>query len=186
MNRAEHEYMNMSSSLIESGYATVCGSKTYGLLREILQPKKPADTDIKVIVEELKKHYNPKPCETVEHFKFHSRMRKEGESVALFVAGLRNLSEHCNFGESLEDMLRDRLVCGINNNQIQKRFLAETVLNFQKAVEFALAMESASRSVGDLHMTKTNHPNSARSTEHVDKVTHEKQALEDKHKKQAQ
>ena len=109
---------------------SVCGSKTYGLLRDILQPKKPADTDIKVIF-------------------------------------LRNLSEHCNFGESLEDMLRDRLVCGINNHQIQKRLLAETVLNFQKAVELALAMESASRSVGDLHMTKTNYANSARSTEHA-------------------
>ena len=74
-------------------------------------------------------------------------------------------------------MLRDRFVCGINNNQIQKRLLAETVLNSQKAVELALAMESASKSVGDLHMTKTNHANSARSTEHVDKVTHGKQAL---------
>ena len=53
---------------------SVCGSKTYGLLRDILQPKKPADTDIKVIVEELKKHYNPKPSEIVERFKFHSQV----------------------------------------------------------------------------------------------------------------
>ncbi len=53
---------------------SVCGSKTYGLLQDILQPKKPADTDIKVIVEELKKHYNPKPSEIVERFKFHSQV----------------------------------------------------------------------------------------------------------------
>ena len=92
---------------------SVCGSKTYGLLRDILQSKKPADTEIKEIIEELKKYYNPKPSEIVERFKFHSRVRNEGESVATFVAGLRNLSEYCNFGESLEDMLRDRLVCGI-------------------------------------------------------------------------
>ena len=78
---------------------SVCGSKTYGLLRDILQPKKPADTEIKEIIEELKKYYNPKPSEIVERFKFHSRVRKEGESVATFVAGLRNLSEYCNFGD---------------------------------------------------------------------------------------
>ena len=53
-------------------------------------------------------------------------------------------------------MLRDRLVCGINNHQIQKRLLAEHDLKYQKAVELALAMESASKNVGDLHMTKTN------------------------------
>lgn len=143
---------------------SVCGSKTYGLLRDILQPKKPADTEIKEIIEELKKHYNPKPSEIVERFKFHSRLQKDGESVATFVACLRSLSEHCNFGESLEDMLRDRLVCGVNNHQIQKRLLAEPGLKYQKAVELALAMESASKNVGDLHMTKTN-ANSARSTE---------------------
>ena len=76
---------------------SVCGSKTYGLLRDILQPKKPADTEIKDIIEELKKYCNPKPSEIVERFKFHSRVRKEGESVATFVAGLRNLSEYCDF-----------------------------------------------------------------------------------------
>ena len=71
---------------------SVCGSKTYGLLRDILQPKKPADTEIKEIVKELKKYYNPKPSKIVERFKFHSQVRKEGESVATFVAGLQNLS----------------------------------------------------------------------------------------------
>ena len=70
-------------------------------------------------------------------------------------------------------MLRDRLVCGVSNHQIQKRLLAEPGLKYQKAVELALAMESASKNVGDLHMTKTN-ANSARSTEYVDRVAHGK------------
>ena len=76
----------------------------------------------------------------------------------------------------MEDMLRDRLVCGINNHQIQERLLAEPDLKYQKAVELALAIESASKNVGDLHMTKTN-ANLVRSTEYVDKVTQGKHAL---------
>ena len=98
---------------------SVCGSKTYGLLRDISQPDKPAETEFAIIVKELEKRYHPKPSEIVERFKFHSRLRKEGENVTTFVAELRKLSEHLNFGESLEGMLRDRLVCGINNDQIQ-------------------------------------------------------------------
>ena len=100
-------------------FLSICGSKTYGLLRDILQPHKPAETEFANIVKELEKHYHPKPSEIVERFKFHSRLRKEGENVATFVAELRKLSEHCNFGESLEGMLRNRLVCGINNDRIQ-------------------------------------------------------------------
>lgn len=119
----------------------------------------------------------------VERFKFHCRLGNEDESVAMFVAGLRNLSEHCNFGESLEDKHRDRLVCGINNQQIQKRLLVEPNLKYQKAVELALAKESASRSVGDLHTTKTN-ANSARSTENINKVMHGRQSSSSKSKQE--
>ena len=63
--------------------------------------------------------------------------------MATFVADLRNLSDDCNFRESLEDMLRGRLVCGINNYQIQRRLWAETKLKYQKAVELAFAIERA-------------------------------------------
>ena len=40
-------------------------------------------------------------------------------------------------------MLRDRLVCSIENRSIQKRLLAEVTLTFKKATELALAMEMA-------------------------------------------
>ena len=40
---------------------------------------------------------------------FNNRFRNEGESVADFVAALRNLAEHCEYKDTLEMMLRDRL-----------------------------------------------------------------------------
>ena len=90
------------------------------LLREIYLKARPAETTFKKIVETLEKHYSPRPSEIVERFKFHSRNRKEDEGVAMYVAVLRKLSEHCNYGETLPEMLRDRLVCGINNEKIQR------------------------------------------------------------------
>lgn len=61
-----------------------------------------------------------------ERFKFHGRFRKPDEIVAVFVAELRRLAEHCNFGATLETMIRDRLVCGINDEHVLKRLLAES------------------------------------------------------------
>ena len=96
---------------------SVCGgSKTYALAREN-QPAKPAETTFKKIVDTLEKHFSPKPSEIVERYKLHSRNRKEDEGVAGYVAELHKLTEHCNFRESLPEMLRDRLVCGINNKK---------------------------------------------------------------------
>uniref|UniRef100_H3AQ55 Gypsy retrotransposon integrase-like protein 1 n=1 Tax=Latimeria chalumnae TaxID=7897 RepID=H3AQ55_LATCH len=86
----------------------------------------------------------------VQRFKFHSRVRQQGETIAAFVAELWWLTEYCCFDAALEDIIRDRSVCGINDNQIQRRQLAESDLILQRAVELATAMESAARVVQDL------------------------------------
>ena len=45
----------------------------------------------------------------------------------------------------LEKMLRDRLVCGVNDERIQRRLLAESQLEFKKTMELATAMETADK-----------------------------------------
>ena len=45
---------------------SVCGSKTYGLIRDLLQPKKPGDVELKETLEKLENHYSPKPSVIVE------------------------------------------------------------------------------------------------------------------------
>ncbi len=47
-------------------------------------------------------------------------------------------------------MLRDRLVCGIAQESIQKRLLSEADLTFKRAVEIAVAMETAARDAVEL------------------------------------
>ena len=146
---------------------SVCGSKTYALARDLLQPAKPAETTFKKIVDILEKHFSPKPCEIVERYKFHSRNRKEDEGVAAYVAELRKLTEHCNFGESLPEMLRDRLVCGINNKKIQRRLLAERELTLKKAEEIALGEELTAKHVVDIQSETT--PGSVNQVDAQDK-----------------
>ena len=81
---------------------------------------------------------------------FNSRSRKPGESIANFVADLRRLSECCEFGESLAAMLCNRLICGINNDRMQHRLLAESKLSFEKANELAQAIETADHDAKEL------------------------------------
>ena len=71
----------------------------------------------------LQNHTHPKPSEIVLQYKFHSHFREEHESVSTFVSQLRSLSNDCNFGDTFELMLRDGLVCRINNDRIQRRLL---------------------------------------------------------------
>jgi len=68
------------------------------------------------------------------------------------VAILRKAAEHCNFGTSLNEMLWDRLVCGIANSTVQKRLLAEKELTLDKAVSLAQAVEIAEKGAKDLQL----------------------------------
>ncbi|CAC5370715.1 unnamed protein product [Mytilus coruscus] len=56
----------------------------------------------------LKDHRDSVPSEIIQRFKFNSRTRHSDESVRTFIAALRNLTEHCNYGDTSNAMLRDR------------------------------------------------------------------------------
>ena len=86
---------------------------------------KPTNETFEELVAILTEHYSPQPSEVMQPFRFNSRSRKEGESVAAYVAELRRLAEFCNFGTTLVKMLRDRLVWGITEDSIQKKLLQD-------------------------------------------------------------
>ena len=47
-------------------------------------------------------------------------------------------------------MLRDRLVCGINDEKIQNRLLSETGLTYMKAMSLAQSLETAAQNLKEL------------------------------------
>lgn len=48
-------------------------------------------------------------------------------------------------------MLRDRLVCGVDHEAIQRKLLSEKDLTYAKALELALVVESAAKDTRDLY-----------------------------------
>ena len=129
---------------------SVCGPATYRLICNLVSPKKPMELKIEDLITIVQKHHDPKPSMIVQKFRFNGRNRRTGESVAAYVAELRQLAEHCQYATTLNDMLRDRLVCGVEDSRIQHRLLAELELTFEKAFEIAMASESAEKNVKDL------------------------------------
>ena len=102
----------------------------------------------------MQRHHNPKPSVILQRFRFNTCLRKQGQSVATFVAELRHLTEHCEFGDSMDEMLRGWLVCGINGSRLQRRLLTEPGLTFQKALELARAFESTEKNARDLQTVR--------------------------------
>ena len=144
------------------------GGKTYTLLRDLLAPGKPATKSFQQIVTAVQEHLSLTPLEIAERFHFYKRNQHEGESSLSYMAKLRKLVTYCNFGGNLNEAVRDRLVCGLRNMQIQKRLLSEAKLRYSKAVEIAVAMETAIRDASELQSELNSNPVShiAKLTEH--------------------
>ena len=127
-----------------------CGPATFRLMKSLVFPDQLSDFSFAQLVEKVKLHREPKASIIVRRFQFNSRSRARDESIADYVAALQRLAEHCAFGDMLDEMLRDRVVCGINNSAIQKRLLAEPELTLTKAVAVAQATEIADTGVKEL------------------------------------
>lgn len=116
----------------------------------MIAPEKAGAESYSDIVTVLKEHSSPKPIVIAERFRFHNRSQHETETAAQFAAVLKKLNEHCEFGTHLQDALRDRSVCGLRTESLQKRLLMEAALTFQKAVEIAVSVETAARESQEL------------------------------------
>ena len=68
-------------------------------------------------------------------------------------------------------MLRDRLVCGVVSERIQRRLLAEEDLTLDIAFKLAQALETADRNAAEMQTTKgADHPSSNMADENVNKI----------------
>ena len=109
---------------------TEIGTDVYLALANLLAPRKARDATFDDIIRILQSHFDPKPLEIAESYKFGTRKQRQGESISDFIIALKNLSTHCNFGEFLDRALRDRFVCGLQDERIQNRLLNVTSLDF--------------------------------------------------------
>ena len=128
----------------------VCGSTTFELTKSLVQPDTLADMSFTDILKALKNHYALELSPIIQRFKFNSRQPLPGESIPAYIAAFRVLGEHCKFGATVNDMILDRLVCGVNDRAIQRRLLQESDLDYKMAYDIAIAMESASKNALDL------------------------------------
>ena len=119
------------------------GGTVYGVLRNLVAPQNPISMSYDDVTKKLLEHFDPKPLTIVERFHFHKRDQASTESLADYLAELRRLATKCNFGPYLDEALRDRFVCGIKSEAIQRKLLSESDIDLTKAFQLATTMESA-------------------------------------------
>lgn len=105
------------------------------------EDKKKYDT----VVERFERHFVKKRNIIFERAKFNQRKQEEGESVDDFVTALYCLSEHCQYGDLRDEMIRDRIVVGLRDSALAEKLQLEADLTLEKAVTSARQRESVKK-----------------------------------------
>lgn len=155
-------------------FLSLCGPNTYEIIRSLVAPAKVSGKTYDEIIAELKKHFTPKTSEIVCRFKFYRRDQQTGETISMYLKELRKLAESCGFGASLDTMLRDRLVCGIADEALQRKLLATDKLELQDAQNVCIAHEVAVQSLAVLRENESN--------ENVNAIKFREHQIQTKHK----
>ncbi|XP_036346123.1 uncharacterized protein K02A2.6-like [Rhagoletis pomonella] len=138
-------------------FLTLAGAPLYDLLSSLASPRQVSQLSINEIKMILTNHFSPRPSEIAAYYKFHKRDQKSNEGFSEYVAALRKLAVDCNFGTALDRMLRDRLVCGLRDEALQRNLLAEPDLKLQKVLDRAATAEAAFKHASEMRHSEQVH-----------------------------
>lgn len=100
-----------------------CGAFLYSKMCSACNPRKPIDVSYEELKTLLEAVLCPKNLEFVERAKFYSRSQKMGENAVTFALSLRSIAKTCNFGNQLENHLRDRFVMGLRDETMKRQII---------------------------------------------------------------
>jgi len=140
-------------------YLTMVGKEAFHLISDLMYPQKPEDCQPDEMHKILKNYLLPSNHELAEVIKFSSITRETDESFSSFVLRVQKQAAKCNFGEQLKQQMRNRIVAGLNNPEMQKRILTDQVVTFdsvKKLLEASQVVENSSMSVSKIDLERSH------------------------------
>lgn len=133
----------------------------------LTQPQKESYEEV---IKSFEDFCKPKKNSIFERYMFISRSQKEGESFDSFLMEIKRLSSTCEYGANEKEMLRDRIVHGITNKDMQRKLLTMGDLTCDQAIEKCRAaevtreqtasMNKTTASVNEMHTKNDTHKQS--------------------------
>ena len=92
-----------------------------------------------------------------ERTKFNSRRQEPGDPVEAFITSLYTLAEHCGYEALHDEMIRDRIMVGIQDRKLSEKLQLDSTLTLEKAVTSAETVKKQQRVIRGNKMEEEFH-----------------------------
>lgn len=104
---------------------------------------------IEPLVAKFEAYCSPKKNVTYERYLFFSYMQNS-QTIDAFITDLRMKVKTCEFGTLHDSLIKDRIVCAIDNNSVSERLLRNTELTLEVAINTVRATETSKTKIETL------------------------------------
>ena len=112
-----------------------------------------ADADknlITPLIQKFEEHFNPQKNVTFERYIFNTCCQNS-RPIDVYLVDLKNKAKTCEYGDLNDQMIRDRLIVGIDSVGVREKLLRTKKLTLDKAVEYVRSVEKSHIQVAKLN-----------------------------------
>ena len=95
--------------------------------------------NLKKILDLWEAHCVPSTNVIFERYTFHQRIHTPGEPFDSYLTALRQAAATCEYGNLQDEFIRDKIVCGIQDDSLRKRLLQESKLDLTRCIAMCKA-----------------------------------------------
>ncbi|XP_064637858.1 uncharacterized protein K02A2.6-like [Lineus longissimus] len=103
--------------------------------------------DITKIIDLMENHCLGLTNTIYERYIFNNRDQKSGETTDEYCTQLKSLAQTCEFQNLKDELIRDRIFCGISDDGVRKKLLQQSKLTLKLSIDICRAAETTTAQV---------------------------------------
>ena len=101
----------------------------------------------------FEQHFVRKHNVIFERAQLNMRSQQEGESAEAYITVVHKLAEHCSYGLLKEELIRDRIVVGIQDRRLSEQLQMDSELTLAKTIQKVRQSETVKKQQALMHST---------------------------------
>lgn len=117
-------------------------------------------------VKRLNEFFLPKRSFSYEHHVFYNMKQEKDEKINIFIMRLRTQAERCNFGEKLDENIKDKIIAKCTSSAMRRELLKQGDANLDEIIKVAHIFEA----VAEQEKIFGDNDNTVKSTDEINNI----------------